>query len=88
MMAERIVVARGAVRYFWEHPSDAGHRPRALLRLAGYRLGGRLLRRRAIAGHGELSQLWVDLHRSSASKVMYAKPPNLPEMQGLAAGVV
>jgi FkbM family methyltransferase len=29
---------------------------------------------------GERSRLWVDLHRTSASKVIYANPPDLPEM--------
>jgi FkbM family methyltransferase len=39
-----------------------------------------LLRRRAIARLGERSRLWVDLHRTAASKVLYANPPDLPEM--------
>jgi FkbM family methyltransferase len=81
MTAGRLAVARGVVRYVWEHPSNAGHRPRALLRMAGYQLRGRLLRRRAIARLGERSRLWVDLHRTSAAKVMYANPPDLPEMR-------
>jgi hypothetical protein len=29
---------------------------------------------------GERSRLWVDLHRTTASMVMYANPPDLPEM--------
>jgi FkbM family methyltransferase len=29
---------------------------------------------------GERSRLWVDLHRTAASKVLYANPPDLPEM--------
>jgi FkbM family methyltransferase len=29
---------------------------------------------------GDRSRLWVDLHRTSASKVIYANPPDLPEM--------
>ena len=81
MTAERLAVARGVVRYVWEHPSNAGHRPRALLRMAGYQLRARLLRRRAIARLGKRSRLWVDLHRTSAAKVMYANPPDMPEMQ-------
>jgi FkbM family methyltransferase len=51
------------------------------MRLAGYQFRARLLRRRAIAKLGEHSRIWVDLHRTSASKVMYANPPDLPEMQ-------
>jgi FkbM family methyltransferase len=76
-----LATARAVVRFVWEHPSNAGHRPRALLRLAGYQFRVRLLRRRAIARLGERSLIWVDLHRTSASKVMYANPPDMPEMQ-------
>jgi FkbM family methyltransferase len=39
-----------------------------------------LLGRRAIATLGERSRLWVDLHRTAASKVLYANPPDRPEM--------
>ena len=77
----QLATARTVVRFVWEHPSNVGHRPRALLRLAGYQFRARLLRRRAIARLGERSMLWVDLHRTSASKVMYANPPDVPEMQ-------
>ena len=76
----RFAAAKAVIRYVWEHPSNAGHRPRALLRMARYQARARLLRRRAIARLGECSRLWVDLHRTSASKVMYANPPDLPEM--------
>ena len=78
--AARMTTATAVVRYVWEHPSNAGHRPRALLRLAGYQARARLLRRRAVARLGERSRLWVDLHRTGASMVMYANPPDLPEM--------
>jgi len=90
MTAERMTAGRAAgqlskasamVRFVWEHPSNAGHRPQALLRLAGYQVRARLLRRRTIARLGERSQIWVDLHRTAASKVMYANPPDMPEMQ-------
>jgi FkbM family methyltransferase len=76
-----LATARAVVRFVWKHPSNAGHRPRALLRLAGYQFRARLLRRRVVARLGERSLIWVDLHRTSASKVMYANPPDMPEMQ-------
>lgn len=79
-VAPRLAATRAVVRYVWEHPANAGHRPRALLRLAYYQARTRLLRRRAIARLGERSRLWVDLHRTGASMVMYANPPDLPEM--------
>jgi FkbM family methyltransferase len=72
--------ATAVVRYVWQHPANAGHRPRALLRLARYQARARLLRRRTIARLGERSRLWVDLHRTGASMAMYANPPDLPEM--------
>jgi FkbM family methyltransferase len=79
--AGQLATARAVVRFVWEHPANAGHRRRALLRLAGYQFRARLLRRRAIARLGERSLIRVDLHRTGASKVMYANPPDLPEMQ-------
>lgn len=79
-VAAQLVAAPGVVRYVWRHPANAGQRPRALLRLASYQAQARLLRRRTIARLGERSRLWVDLHRTAASMVMYANPPDLPEM--------
>ncbi len=76
----RFAAGKAVLRYVWTHPSNVGHRPRALLRLARYQAGSRLLRRRAIARLGERSRLWVDLHRASAAMVMYANPPDRPEM--------
>jgi FkbM family methyltransferase len=78
--APRVAATKAVIRYVWEHPSNVGHRPRALLRLVRYQARTRLLRRRAIARLGERSRLWVDLHRTAASKVLYANPPDLPEM--------
>src|ERR1700744_6152126 len=48
--------------------------------MAHYQATSRLLRRRAVARLGERSRIWVDLHRWGASKVLYANPPDLPEM--------
>lgn len=79
-LASRVTTATAVVRYVWEHPANAGHRPRALLRMAGYQARARLLGRRAVARLGERSRLWVDLHRTGASMVMYANPPDVPEM--------
>jgi FkbM family methyltransferase len=68
------------IRYVWAHPSNAGQRGRALLRLVRYQARGRLLRRRAVARLGERSRIWVDLHRTGAAMVLYANPPDHPEM--------
>jgi FkbM family methyltransferase len=73
--------ANDLVRYVWQHPANVGQRPRALLRLVGYQARARLLHRRGIARLGERSRLWVDLHRTGASMVLYANPPDVPEMR-------
>jgi FkbM family methyltransferase len=70
----------GVVRYIWEHPSNDGRRLRALRRAAFYQVSSRLLGRRVVAPLGQRSRLWVHLHRTAASKVLYANPPDRPEM--------
>src|ERR1700722_17667293 len=76
----QFVVGAGVIRYVWAHPSNSGQRLRALLRAARYQARVRLLGRRAVARLGERSRLWVDPHRTAASMVLYANPPDLPEM--------
>ena len=53
---------------------------RAVIRAIQFQLSGRLLHRRTAARLGEHSSLWVDLHRTGASKVVYGNPPDYPEM--------
>ena len=79
-VAEQFTMGARVVRYVWGHPANRGHQTRALLRAARYQAQARLLRRRAVARLGERSRLWVDPHRTAASMVMYANPPDLPEM--------
>jgi FkbM family methyltransferase len=70
----------GVLRFVWRHPANSGQRVRAVLRAIRYQAQVRLLRRRAMARLGERSRLWVDAHRTAASKVIYANPPDVPEM--------
>jgi len=79
-VAEQFTVGARVVRYVWGHPANRGHQTRALLRAARYQAQARLLRRRAVARLGERSRLWVHPHRTAAAMVMYANPPDLPEM--------
>ena len=72
--------ARGVLRFVWTHPSNRGKRTRALLRSAGFQVRARVLHRRTLARLGSRSRLWADLHRTAASKVVYANPPDHPEM--------
>jgi FkbM family methyltransferase len=78
--AVEFAIGAGVLRFVWGHPANSGHRVRAVLRAIRYQAQVRLLRRRAMARLGERSRLWVDPHRTAASKVIYANPPDLPEM--------
>ena len=80
MVATAIASGTGVIRYVWGHPANSGQRMRALRRALWYQARSRLLRQRAMARLGECSRLWVDLHRTGASMVLYANPPDLPEM--------
>ena len=79
-VAAQVGAAQQVVKYVWQHPANADQRYRALLRMAHYQATARLFRRRGLARLGERSRIWVDLHRWGASKVLYANPPDLPEM--------
>jgi len=79
-LARQLALGAGVIGYVWGHPANAGRRMRAVLRAARYQVQSRLLRRRAMARLGERSRLWVDPHRTAASMVLYANPPDLPEM--------
>jgi FkbM family methyltransferase len=72
--------AKKVVKFVWEHPSNEGERTRALLRATSFQVRGRLLQRRTLARIGEKSLMWADLHRTGASRVVYANPPDHPEM--------
>ncbi len=72
--------ARNVVKFVWTHPSNEGKRAQALLRATRFQARGRLLRRRTLARLGDRSRVWADLHRMGASKVVYANPPDHPEM--------
>jgi len=62
-------------------PSEARKRSRALLRAISFQARARILHRRTLARRlGDRSMVWVDLHRRAASKVVYANPPDHPEM--------
>lgn len=68
------------VNFVWKHPANAGRRTRAVLRATGFQVRGRVLRKRTLARLGERSIIWADLHRTSASRVVYANPPDYSEM--------
>jgi 2-polyprenyl-3-methyl-5-hydroxy-6-metoxy-1,4-benzoquinol methylase len=78
--AAQFSVGAGVLRFVWGHPANSRRRVRAVLRAVRYQAQVRLLHRRVMARLGEKSQVWVDRHRTAASKVIYGNPPDLPEM--------
>jgi hypothetical protein len=72
--------AKRVAKFVWEHPSNEGARTRAMLRATAFQIKGRVLHRRTLARLGQSSAIWVDLHRTSASRVVYANPPDHAEM--------
>jgi FkbM family methyltransferase len=66
--------------FIWTHPANEHKRVRSLLRAVVFQLRARLLHQRTLAQLGRRSRLWADLHRTAASKVVYANPPDHPEM--------
>jgi len=68
------------VSYIWQHPANERNRVRALVRAARFQARARLTHRRTLTRLGDRSMVWVDLHRTAASKVLYANPPDYQEM--------
>lgn len=68
------------VSFVWTHPANRGARIRALLRLARFQIRGKLLHQRTVARLGARSSIWAYPFRHAASKVVYANPPDHPEM--------
>lgn len=68
------------MKFVWTHPANHGNRIRALTRAARFQARGRVLHRRTLARLGDRSLLWAGLHRPGSSRVVYANPPDHPEM--------
>jgi FkbM family methyltransferase len=68
------------LKFVWGHPANEGARCRALVRAGLFQVSGRLLGRRTVTRLGQQSRIWADLHRTGASKAVYANPPDHPEM--------
>lgn len=77
----RIVAdARNVARFVWTHPANEGRRTRTLVRAINFQVRGRVLRKRTLTRIGSRSRIWAELHRTGASKAVYANPPDYPEM--------
>jgi FkbM family methyltransferase len=79
-VGQAVATGGSLVRHVWTHPANSGQRPAALLRLLSYQATARLLGRRGVARLGDRSRVWVDLHSTAAAAVLYANPPDLPEL--------
>jgi FkbM family methyltransferase len=75
-----VTAAKGVVSYIWTHPANEPNRVRVLLRAVRFQARARLMHRRTLAQLGDRSMVWADLHRTAASKVVYANPPDYQEM--------
>lgn len=71
---------KGVIKFIWTHPANEEERVRALLRAGRFQARGRLLHQRTLAELGYGSRVWADLHRTAATKIVYANPPDYPEM--------
>jgi FkbM family methyltransferase len=77
---ETVTVIKKIVGFIWTHPANERERVRALLRALSFQARAKLLHQRTLARLGDRSMVWVDLHRTAASKVVYANPPDHSEM--------
>lgn len=68
------------IQSVWTHPANQGQRVQAVFRATRYQLRARIFNERTQARLGEKSLIWVDPHRSGAVRVVYANPPDYPEM--------
>jgi FkbM family methyltransferase len=76
----RVTAAGRVLGYVWRHPANRGRRLRGVTRAVAFQARGRL-GLRTLAPLGRRGRLWVELHSHAASKVVYANPPDWPEMQ-------
>lgn len=81
VLRKTIREAAGVAKFIWNHPANKKNRYSALARAARFQATSRLFHRRTLARLGSRSHIWADLHRTGASKVVYANLPDYLEMQ-------
>jgi FkbM family methyltransferase len=69
------------VRFVWTHPANHSRRLRALAAAARFQARGRVLGKPTLTKIGDRSRMWAELHRTGASRVVYANPPYWEPMQ-------
>ena len=68
------------MRFVLHHPANRGARRHAIGRAVAFQIRGRLTGRPTLATLGKHSVIEARLHSTAASKVVYANPPDWPEM--------
>lgn len=71
--------AGAVLRYVFRHPSNQGHRVRAIVRAMTFQVRGRL-GMRTLAHVGNEARMWAVLHQAGSSKAVYANPSDHAEM--------
>jgi FkbM family methyltransferase len=72
--------ARQVLTFVWRHPANRGKRLHSVGKAVSFQLRGRL-GRPTLTTIGNGARMWAELHYAAASKVVYANPPDWPEMQ-------
>jgi FkbM family methyltransferase len=72
--------ARQVLTYVWTHPANRRMRLRSVGRAVAFQIRG-FLGRPTLTTIGTNTKMWAELHYCAASKVIYANPPDWPEMQ-------
>ncbi|NNN21769.1 MAG: FkbM family methyltransferase [Acidimicrobiales bacterium] len=68
------------VNFIWNHPANRSKRFTQLARAVNFQLRARMFNHRVQAAVGKNGKVWVELHRTGATKALYANPPDWPEM--------
>jgi len=74
-----VKLATQVLRYVWTHPANRDARLRGVGRAVAFQVRGRL-GRPTYATLGRRSRMLAELHHTAAAKVVYANPPDWPEM--------
>lgn len=73
--------ASSVTAFIWQHPANRRRRVKQLAKACDFQLRTRLLGTRFQTPFGNQGgKIWVDLHRTAATKALYANPPDWPHM--------
>ncbi|MDG4831534.1 FkbM family methyltransferase [Solwaraspora sp. WMMD1047] len=72
--------SRQVLTYTWSHPANRGRQLSSIMRAVRFQVRGRI-GLPTLTRVGDRGRMWVELHCASASKVVYANPPDWEEMR-------